>query len=68
MPPALTKHALTLADSGRRLVYTYETTSGQSGITELIDDLHLAGLRIKDLHTTETSLEDIFVGLVRQGR
>jgi ABC-2 type transport system ATP-binding protein len=68
VPPALAKHALTLADSGRRLVYTYDTGSGQSGITELIDDLHLAGLRIKDLHTTETSLEDIFVGLVRQGR
>ena len=68
VPAALARHALTLADSGRKLVYAYDTANGQSGITELIDDLHLAGLRIKDLNTTETSLEDIFVGLLRQGR
>ncbi len=68
VPPALAKHALTLADDGCKLVYNYDTQSDQTGITELIDDLHLAGLRFKDLYTTETSLEDIFVGLVRQGR
>jgi ABC-2 type transport system ATP-binding protein len=68
VPPALARHALTLADAGRKLVYNYDTGSGETGITELIDDLHLAGLRIKDLHTTETSLEDIFVGLLRKNR
>ena len=68
VPPALTRHALMLADAGRKLVYSYDTGSGQTGITELIEDLHLAGLRIKDLHTTETSLEDIFVGLLRKDR
>jgi len=68
VPPALARHALTLADAGRKLVYSYDTGSGQTGITELIEDLHLAGLRIKDLHTTETSLEDIFVGLLRKDR
>ena len=68
VPPALARHALTLADAGRKLVYNYDTGSGETGITELIDDLHLAGLRIKDLHTTETSLEDIFVGLLRKDR
>ena len=68
VPPALALHALTLADAGRKLVYNYDTGSGETGITELIDDLHLAGLRIKDLHTTETSLEDIFVGLLRKNR
>jgi ABC-2 type transport system ATP-binding protein len=68
VPPALARHALTLADAGRKLVYTYDTGSDQTGITELIDDLHLAGLRIRDLNTTETSLEDIFVGLLRKDR
>ena len=68
VPPALARHALALADGGRKLVYNYDTANGQSGITELIDDLHLAGLRVKDLHTTETSLEDIFVGLLRKDR
>jgi ABC-2 type transport system ATP-binding protein len=68
VPPALARRALTLADAGRKLVYSYDTGSGQTGITELIEDLHLAGLRIKDLHTTETSLEDIFVGLLRKDR
>src|SRR5262249_11682548 len=57
VPPALARHALALADGGAKLVYNYDTANGQSGITELIDDLHLAGLRVKDLHTTETSLE-----------
>ena len=68
VPPALARHALTLADTGRKLVYNYDTGNDQTGITELIDDLNLAGLRIKDLHTTETSLEDIFVGLLRKDR
>ncbi len=66
VPPALAKHRLTLADSGCKLVYNYDTQSEHTGITDLIDDLHLAGLRFKDLYTTETSLEDIFVDLVRR--
>jgi ABC-2 type transport system ATP-binding protein len=66
VPPALAKHRLTLTDNGSKLVYNYDTQSEHTGITDLIDDLHLAGMRIKDLYTTETSLEDIFVGLVRQ--
>ncbi len=66
IPPELAKHKLTLADDGAKLVYTYDTRAERTGITSLIDDLQAAGVRFKDLSTTESSLEDIFVGLVRQ--
>ncbi len=68
IPPALAKHKLTLADDGTKLVYTYDTRAERTGITGLIDDLQAAGVRFKDLSTTERSLEEIFVGLVRQQR
>jgi ABC-2 type transport system ATP-binding protein len=68
LPPALGKYRLTLADGGGKLVYTYDTQSEHTGITDLVDDLHVAGLRFKDLSTTERSLEDIFVGLVSERR
>jgi len=68
LPPALAKHRLTLSEDGLRLVYNYDIQGENSGITDLIDDLHLAGVRFKDLHTTQSSLEEIFVGLVRTGQ
>jgi ABC-2 type transport system ATP-binding protein len=68
VPAALAAYRLSLGDGGKELIYTYDTKSERTGITALLDDLHLAGIRFKDLHTTETSLEDIFVGLVRQGQ
>ncbi len=68
VPPALARHRLVLADGGSKLVYTYDTQAEHIGITGLIDDLHLAGLRFKDLFTTERSLEEIFVGLVTERR
>jgi ABC-2 type transport system ATP-binding protein len=64
IPAALAAHGLTLAADGKQLVYTYDRQGERTGITDLLDDLNLAGLRFKDLHTTQTSLEDIFVGLV----
>ncbi len=67
VPPALEKHRLTLAADGGKLVYSYDTRGERTGITDLLDDLHRAGLRFKDLHTTQSSLEDIFVDLVRKG-
>ncbi|MGA3308704.1 MAG: ABC transporter ATP-binding protein [Xanthobacteraceae bacterium] len=66
VPSALAKYRLTLADDGSKLIYTYHTQSEHTGITDLIDDLHVTGLRFKDLSTTERSLEDIFVGLVSE--
>ncbi len=66
VPSALAKHHLTLAGDGSRLVYTYDTQRQHTGVTDLLDDLRSAGLHFKDLVTTERSLEEIFVGLVRQ--
>jgi ABC-2 type transport system ATP-binding protein len=68
IPPSLAVHGLALANGGADLVYTYDTQSERSGITALLDDLHAAGIAFKDLHTEETSLEDIFVDLVRRDR
>ncbi|HLH87223.1 MAG TPA: ABC transporter ATP-binding protein [Xanthobacteraceae bacterium] len=66
VPDALAAHHLTLAAEGRELVYTYDTRKGRTGITNLLDDLRRAGISFKDLQTTQSSLEDIFVGLVHQ--
>jgi ABC-2 type transport system ATP-binding protein len=66
VPPALATHRLTLSGDGRQLVYTYDTQAERTGITALLRDLGEAGIRFRDLHTNETSLEDIFVDLVRR--
>jgi ABC-2 type transport system ATP-binding protein len=65
IPVALGGHHLALAADGADLVYTYDTQQARTGITDLLDDLNRAGIRFKDLHTTQSSLEDIFVDLVR---
>jgi ABC-2 type transport system ATP-binding protein len=68
LPPGLAKHRLTLANGGSELVYTYDSQGERTGITSLLQDLANSGVRFKDLHTTESSLEDIFVDLVKQTR
>jgi len=67
LPPSLAKFPLALADDGCKLIYTYDTQSEQTGITDLLDALRSADVRFKDLATTQTSLEDIFVSLLRNG-
>jgi ABC-2 type transport system ATP-binding protein len=66
VPSELAAHHLTLAADGNELVYTYDTQGERTGITALLKDLNGSGIRFKDLHTTQSSLEDIFVDLVRQ--
>jgi ABC-2 type transport system ATP-binding protein len=66
VPAALAAHHLTLNADGSELIYTYDTKGERTGITTLLDDLRRAGIGFKDLHTTQSSLEDIFVDLVRQ--
>jgi ABC-2 type transport system ATP-binding protein len=66
VPPVLAAHKLTLGADGSELTYTYDTQAERTGITALLKDLSEAGIRFKDLQTTQSSLEDIFVGLVRQ--
>ena len=68
VPEPLTAHHLTLSDHGSELVYTYDTQGERTGITALLADLNRAGIRFRDLHTTQSSLEDIFVDLMRQRR
>ena len=48
------------------LIYTYETKGERTGITTLLTDLQKAGLKMADLKTQQSSLEDIFVGLVKE--
>ena len=66
LPPELANHRLALAAGGNKLVYTYDTQAEHIGITDLLEDIRIAGLRFKDLSTSERSLEEIFVGLVRE--
>ncbi|MGD9829574.1 MAG: ABC transporter ATP-binding protein [Hyphomicrobiaceae bacterium] len=68
IPPALSHYGLTLSDDGGEIVYTYDTQSDRTGITALLKDLSAAEIRFRDLRTTQSSLEEIFVELVRQGR
>jgi ABC-2 type transport system ATP-binding protein len=66
LPEELAAHRLTLAADGHELLYSYDTQGERTGITALLGDLNRAGIRFKDLSTTQSSLEDIFVDLVRQ--
>ena len=68
VPDALSDYALELASEGNELTYTYDTKNDGNGghvrIAELLQSLSDAGIRFKDLKTTQSSLEDIFVSLV----
>ena len=66
LPPALAAYPLQLASDGHELVYTYDMQGGRTGIVTLLRSLADAGIAFKDLHTTESSLEDIFVSLVSE--
>jgi len=46
------------------LIFTYDTQADRTGVTALLSDLNSTGIRFRDLQTTQSSLEDIFVGLV----
>jgi ABC-2 type transport system ATP-binding protein len=66
IPPALSAYNLECRKDGNELVYTYDTQASRTGITALLKDLGEAGIRFKDLHTTQSSLEEIFVNLVKR--
>ncbi|SFD49079.1 ABC-2 type transport system ATP-binding protein [Bosea sp. CRIB-10] len=65
VPEPLSGYGLTLQAQGEELVYTYDTKAERTGITALMKDLAEAGIRFRDLRTSQSSLEDIFVGLLR---
>jgi ABC-2 type transport system ATP-binding protein len=64
LPPELAAHNLTLINDGAELVFTYDTQAERTGVTSLLSALSAADIRFRDLQTTQSSLEDIFVGLV----
>jgi ABC-2 type transport system ATP-binding protein len=66
IPAELAAHRLTLSAGGSELIYSYDTRGEHTGITALLGDLNRLGVRFKDLSTSQSSLEDIFVDLVRQ--
>lgn len=66
IPESLSGYELELSEDGQQLVYTFDTQGERTGITALMDDLKLAGIGFRDLNTTQSSLEDIFVNLVQE--
>jgi ABC-2 type transport system ATP-binding protein len=66
IPAELSGHHLELAGNGTELIYTYDAQGERPGIAALLDDLDKAGIQFKDLQTTQSSLEDIFVSLLRE--
>ncbi|HMQ94753.1 MAG TPA: ABC transporter ATP-binding protein [Amaricoccus sp.] len=66
VPEALSSYGLALSEDGRSLRYAYDRAAERTGIVSLLRDLSDAGLALRDLRTRESSLEDIFVDLVRK--
>ena len=66
LPPALAAHNLSLANNGTELVFTYDTKAERTGVTRMLSALSDADIRFRDLQTTQSSLEDIFVGLLSE--
>ncbi|WP_291659205.1 MULTISPECIES: ABC transporter ATP-binding protein [unclassified Bosea (in: a-proteobacteria)] len=67
LPAALSAFDLSLSPAGDEIVYTYDTQADRTGITTLLQGLSEAGIRFRDLSTSQSSLEDIFVSLVHAG-
>lgn len=66
IPKELASYDLALVDDGGSLTYTYDTAADRTGITSLLSDMQKAGLQMRDLHTHQSSLEEIFVDLVKE--
>lgn len=66
LPAGLDAHNLVLSSDGKHLTYTFDARSERTGITALLNDLRSAGVTFSDLRTEESSLEDIFVDLVKK--
>ena len=64
LPKSLHGYDLRIADDGAALVYTYDTKGERTGITKLLGDLATEGMKLRDVSTRQSSLEEIFVGLV----
>jgi len=65
LPPSLANHPLELANDGNSLIYTFDTQGDDTGIAALLKELASHDIDFRDLHSKESSLEEIFVNLVR---
>jgi len=68
LPAKLSDYALELGKDGTELIYTFDAQAEETGIAGLLRRLSEEGVDFKDLHTSQSSLEDIFVSLVRDGQ
>lgn len=68
LPPELDSYKLDVAKDGMELIYTYDSQAEHTGITALLGDLSAAGIKFNDVKTTQSSLEEIFVDLVKKIR
>ena len=66
LPSKLERYNLTVLNNGLSISYNYDSSSKQTGITSLLQDMKETGLKLKDLNTEQSSLENIFVELVRE--
>ncbi|HUR43121.1 MAG TPA: ABC transporter ATP-binding protein [Aestuariivirga sp.] len=66
IPEKLSKHQLELSEAGTEITHTYESQGGKTGIAVFLDDVKKAGIEFTDMETTQSSLEEIFVSLVRE--
>jgi len=66
IPDTLNQYQLTLNKEGYELHYSYDMQQNENGIASLLADLDAASLQVKDLHSSESSLEEIFVNLVKE--
>jgi len=65
IPDSLSAYELSISDDKTGLIYSYDTKAERTGITSLLSDVSAAGLVLRDLQTAQSSLEDIFVDLVK---
>ena len=66
VPATLEDHSLELSEDGNQLIYTFTTGGDRTGVTAFLDDLKAANIHFKDLNTSQSSLEEIFVNLVKE--
>ena len=66
IPESLGRYGLVPGEDASKLIYAYDTRAERTGITKLLSDLSAAGLVLRDVQTRQSSLEDIFVDLVKE--
>ena len=68
IPAALENYPLSLSEDGSALTFTFDVQSEETGIAQVLRELNKNGIDFRDLHSSESSLEEIFVNLVRGSR